>query len=344
MSRLSNLVRIAGSLGGYSCARIICRRQPRVLMYHRFSEEPKLGFASAQAFEKQVKYIKKHYNPMTMAELSTAMFVDGRIPPHAVVLTVDDGYRDFYDVAYPILRRHNVPATFFATSGFVDDRLWLWPDRVAWLLNTAETIECAFTIKDLTFGVGPLDPTSRLAYWRALVEYLLSVDDEEKNGQISVLAERLGIRLPLSAPEGYESVSWDQLRELSQAGIEVGGHTVTHPSLGRVTRTQAEEEIYGCMSELESNLGGAPRTFCYPNGTPSDFQNFLPDIIADAGFVAAAVAFPDARGAFERFAVRRHVGGDAMFQFYKSVSGVELLGQKLRRITLMPALPSRAAN
>lgn len=338
MSRFSEFVRIAGRLGGYSSARLICKMQPRILMYHRFSQDPKPGYASASVFEAQVKYIKRHYNPMTMAALAQAVFVDGRIPFHAVVLTVDDGYRDFYDIAYPILKRYEVPATFFVTSGFVDDRLWLWPDQVHWLIGTAKTIKREFTIGGVGFVTGPLTAAARMAYLKDLTQYLLSISDRKKHDEISKLARYMGAQLPEYAPEGYQPVSWEQLQELNLAGIEVGGHTVTHPSLGRVSREQAEEEIYGCMDELTKHLGDSPRTFCYPNGMPSDFQDFLPEIVADAGFLAATVAFPDARGASDRYALRRHVGGDGMFQFYKGVSGVELLGKKLRREISMPAI------
>lgn len=330
MSLVSRTVRKLGPLGGYALARRLCRKQPRILMYHRFSNPPVKNWTSPAFFEEQVKHIRKHYRPFTLAGLLQYADRHGQMPENAVVITVDDGYRDFYEYAFPILRKHGVPATLFATTGFVDKRLWLWPDKLTWLLNNARQV----TI-DVTFGSTALT-TDRTCeglfeqYWQPLIAHGLSIPDSEKHIFIGSLANALGLKIPDVIPEEFAPISWAQLRELEANGIEVGGHTVTHPTLGQVTEAQAREEIFGCRDELVEQLGAKPRTFCYPNGQPSDFQDFLLPLVEHAGFLGAVTAFPDAKGTTERFAMRRHVGGDDMFQFNKAVSGVELLGHRLR--------------
>ena len=111
MAMLSKLVKTTGPYGLYALARVLCRRQPRILMYHRFSEEPGKGRVSRDVFRGQVEHICRYYNPMTLRDLSHRLFEEGRVPDHALVLTIDDGYRDFYDIAYPILQEYRVPAT-----------------------------------------------------------------------------------------------------------------------------------------------------------------------------------------------------------------------------------------
>lgn len=329
MGLLSKSIRKLGPLGGYQVARQICRNHPRILMYHRFSDPPVKGWASPGFFEQQVRHIRDHYNSYSLIELMNHHREYGHMPSHAVVITVDDGYRDFYEHAFPILKRYGVPATLFATTGFIGRRLWLWPDQITWILDQ-------YTI---TREAGEINENRRRQLWQQFIDYALSLPDEDKNRFISSLACELGITIPAEIPEAFAPLSWDELEEMQNAGIEIGGHTVTHPSLGRVTRAQARDEIFGCLDALNQHLGEADRTFCYPNGQPADFQDFLPELVREAGFLGAVTAFPDAQGVSDSYLMRRHVSGDNMFQFYKAVSGVELLGHRARReYRLKPAL------
>ncbi|BFN14429.1 hypothetical protein MspRI1_24400 [Marinobacter sp. RI1] len=335
MGWLSRPVRTFGPLGGYQVAKHICKHQPRILMYHRFSNPPVTGWASPDYFDRQVKYIKDRYNPYSLVELLQYQREFGKMPPHAVVITVDDGYRDFYDYAFPILRKYNVPATLFATTGFIDGRLWLWPDKITWILERLNYIPNDFLINSLKVKSGPVDDNGRRELWKQWVAHALLVSDEEKHVFIRGLADRLGLVFPDSIPGAFAPLSWNQLHEMQAFGIEIGGHTVTHPSLGRVSPAQARSEIFGCRDVLKEHLGERERTFCYPNGQPSDFNDLLPELVREAGFLGAVTAFPDAVGTRDRYLMRRHVSGDDMFQFHKAVSGVEWLGHVLRREYLL---------
>lgn len=330
MSLVSRTVRKLGPLGGYAVARQLCRKQPRILMYHRFPDSKTSKGNDPGFFEKQVVHIREHYQPFTLAGLIQYAEQHGKLPVHAVVITVDDGYRDFYDYAYPILKKHGVPATLYVTTGFVDGRLWLWPDKVTWLLKNAQQV-----IEDAQFGPVMFHAAQSCEsldddLWQPLIEHGLSIPDYEKHAFISDLATVLGLELPDTVPEEFAAINWKQLKELEAAGIEVGGHTVTHPTLGQVTEAQARDEIFGCRDELIAHLGDKPRTFCYPNGQPSDFQDFLIPLVEQAGYLGAVTAFPDSRGIRDRYAMRRHACGDNEFQFYKAVSGVEYLGHRVR--------------
>lgn len=330
MGLFSKAIRTLGPLGGYQLARQICRKQPRILMYHRFSDPALKGGDGLHFFERQVKHIKARYNTYSLVGLMQYQRDHGRMPPHAVVITVDDGYRDFYQYAYPILKKHQVPATLFATTGFIERRLWLWPDKITWLLSEVTEINKPIVIGDLVSEAGPVNDSTRQVYWKQWIDHALSLPDSEKHDFIDQLAERLGKVFPADIPQAFEPLNWEELAEMQGNGIEIGGHTVTHPSLGRVTEQQAREEIFGCRDALNEHLGQRERTFCYPNGQPSDFQDFLPPLVREAGFMGAVTAFPDARGTQSSYLMRRHASGDDMFQFYKSVSGVEVLGYLLK--------------
>jgi len=332
---VSPLVKFFGKWGGYRLARSLTARQPRMLMYHRFTSadsDRRVKGVSARNFEQQVAFIARHYNPMTVSDMVQGCFGGARLPKHAVAVTVDDGYEDFYHVAWPILKRYKVPATFYVTTGFVDGNLWLWPDQLTWILENAPApAACLTPFIDGTETVRPpTDPEDQERVFGRLVGYLLRIPDGNKHEFLKTLAEHWQICIPEKAPHWARSASWDQLAEMQDEGLEVGGHTVTHPSLSQVSQGQARDEIMGARDALVANLGDAPRSFCYPNGTPEDFVGAQVPLIQQAGFTGAVVAFADAQGQCQRFAMRRHSSSDSVFQFYKAVSGVEYLGHKLR--------------
>lgn len=332
MSRITGFYRWVGPRGLFQLSRLLNRKQPRILMYHRFSVQPQDGFTSAAAFHAQVRHIKRCYNPLTTAQLVRCLFENEPLPPNAVVITVDDGYQDFYTVAFPILQELGVPATLYVTTKFVDQRLWLWPDQVQWLLGQADNGYQGVQLGPITIPAGVLNTSQQRRSWQSLVAYLLTLDDAVKHGQIRRLAEQLGVALPVAAPPEFAAVSWEQLGKLQRAGIEIGGHTRTHPSLGRVDIDQAYDEIAGSHTDLVTHLGQAERTFCYPNGQPEDFSPALKPMVREAGYTGAVLAFPDTLGLRDRYALRRHSSGEGKFQFYKAISGMEYLGKQLRNI------------
>jgi len=332
MSVGSRIVKAAGKCGLYQLARVLTSGQPRILMYHRFAEQSVNGKASKESFRKQVAHIARNYHPMTLENLCN-LFESGKEPPrNTIVISVDDGYRDFYDIAWPVLQEYSVPATLFATTGFISGDLWLWPDKISWLLERAKRNNSAFSWGSFRIEKNALLEDSG-EIWKRLIEFLLSLPDGEKHQVIASLAATWDLEIPTDAPDEYQACTWDQLREMQKSGIEVGGHTVTHPTLGQVSYGQAGREIRECYIQLEEGLGQAPCSFCYPNGMPEDFSSSLMRQVEEGGFRCAVAAFSDTAGMRYRFALRRHSSGNNWFQFCKAVSGVELIGHHLRGTT-----------
>ncbi|MGQ7274713.1 polysaccharide deacetylase family protein [Marinobacter sp. V034] len=314
----------------YQFARYLTRTSPRILMYHRFSKEPRPGFVSEKSFRKQLIYINKYYRPTNLNELSHLLFEGKRVPENTLVITVDDGYRDFHDVAWPLLEEYNIPATLFVTTGFVEGDLWLWPDQVTWLCKNAPNHDIVFETRGLYVSSEDVH-RDYAGVWKRLIGHLLSIPDPEKHNFIRSLASAWKLVLPRQAPVEFQACSWAQLGQMEASGIEIGGHTITHPSLGRVDSVQASHEIVGCRDALDEKLGSRARPFCYPNGEPSDFNPALKAVVEQAGFTCAVTAFADSLEMQDRYALRRHSGSDEPFQFFKSVSGVELMGHRLRK-------------
>ncbi len=321
----SKIIQMLGDLGGYKIARSITRNQPKVLMYHRFSEKKAGLEVSAATFEQQLKIIKHNFNPMTLADLASYREKNLSTPVNAVVITVDDGYRDFYEVAYPLLAHYKIPATFFVTTGFINGDIWLWPDQVDWILTHKQSNE-KVVLAGREFD---LSQPAKVLWW-PIVGHFLQIPDAQRIEALTLLEQRSNIELPKVAPQAYSAVNWTQLAEMQNNGIEIGGHTVNHPSLGAMTTEDARREIFQSYTDITHELGERPRTFCYPNGQPSDYSEDIKNIVRESPYLAAVTAFSDKFNTDLNYAWRRFVGCEDSFQFHKSLFGVEHLGNRIR--------------
>ena len=108
--------------GGLQVARWINRKGFRILTYHRFSRRERL--------DRQCAHLRQNYSLVSMSQAAGRLEDRQPLPENALAVTVDDGYRDFHQVAYPVFHEYGIPVTVYLVSGFVDGEFWLWMDRV----------------------------------------------------------------------------------------------------------------------------------------------------------------------------------------------------------------------
>lgn len=301
------------------------RRVPRILVYHRFGDNPRS--ISARGFERQLQFLKERYNVIHLSRLIAALRGRETVPPHGVVLTVDDGYADFYRVAFPLLRRYELPCTFFVTTGFIEGRMWIWVDKLAWLLAHRDRYPDLHIVDRVVRGGNRID-APRL--WSEILALLRASDADRAECQLSELARQLVLELPERPVAEYEACSWKQLREMEATGfVEVGGHTRTHHILSRLDPAKLPDEIDGCLEDLNANLGERPRSFCYPNGQPADYNKIVRQAVVRSGFTCACTAFYDGQHLEDPYALRRFSSSGDFAQFYKAASALQYWGASL---------------
>ena len=103
-SMKQTLVSFMHGAGAFAPFRRANRHKPLILMYHRFSEKADGISTSARCFIEQLDYLSEHYKIISLSELARHLTSGQPVPPGLAVITIDDGYRDCYDIAYPILR------------------------------------------------------------------------------------------------------------------------------------------------------------------------------------------------------------------------------------------------
>lgn len=320
--RLNQLIyRVSRPFGGLQLARYLSRNHPKILMYHRISKDENGGGIPINQFRRQVEVIKKYFTPMTLKDLMRAHEA-GDIPEHAVVVTFDDGYRDFADIAYPILQEAGVPVTLFITTGFVNGDLWLWPDKIRYAINKT-------TIKNVRFGEFNLSLDSeerKFDVWNEISDYCLSIGNQEKLDLIEKFFVSLGVDYPEDPPDEYKAITWDQLREMERTGLEVGSHSVSHPILTRLNEQQIQFELTQSRNSILGNIGKDPMFFCYPNGQSLDFDDRVKFLVEEAGYKYAVAAFQGVRPLDDRWVIKRYPASGNYPAFEKSIYGFSYLG------------------
>lgn len=280
------ILKFAEALGLLWINRFRNRSQPIVLMYHRIVREPMLPGIDPEIFEQQLAYLKAKFNVISMAQLAEDIR-NQRVKPYSVAITFDDGHGDFYSNAWPLLRKYDLPVTLYVTTDFVDQKCWLWPDLLRYLLmKTQKTSVATQTLGDL-----PLTQDTLLQTWNSIGDYCLTLKAEDRWQFLQKLAKQLDVETGESAKPPFHSVTWDQLREMQDQGLEVGSHTLSHPILSTLTLEQLQEELRSSSTHIKNELGKSPLGICYPNGMAKDISPLVEKVGAEF-YNYGLVAYP----------------------------------------------------
>lgn len=261
-----------------------------ILIYHRVLATPDAlldGTIDAAKFEEQMALLASGFNVLPLRE-AVERLVAGNLPARAACVTFDDGYADNHDVALPILKRLGVPATFFVATGFLDGGR-MWNDTVVEAIRRAT--KPALELAEIGLGPFPLGSTAER---RAAVHALLRAIKHRPPAERAAAVERIAATIGEPLPDDL-MMTREKVRNLHAAGMEIGGHTVTHPILTRIPDEEAESEMAEGKAVLEETIGGPVRLFAYPNGVPA--EDFAPRHVALAKRVGFSAAVTTSWGA-----------------------------------------------
>jgi peptidoglycan/xylan/chitin deacetylase (PgdA/CDA1 family) len=336
------LLGLARMSGTFAVFRAMNRRRILVLTYHRFTDAPCPGRTSAANLAAQLDYLSSHYTVLPLSVVARRLEEGRPLPPATAAITIDDGYSDFYEIAWPELRRRKMPATIFSVTDFVDGNRWIWTDRLPFLLSRTHADQIGVSVASLRVSAELNGESSRRQLARRLNSLLKQQPDEVKDRLIDQIAAQCLVALPGQPPAGNRSCTWEQLREMESSGIEVGSHTVTHPVLTHVTADQLRRELEDSRRRLEDMLGHRVTLFCYPNGA---YNRIVRDAVARAGYRLAVTTDNGLNDTtIDRLAFRRIQNEEEdLSHFLQSTSGFEEAKNALR-YGGGPAGPSRGTS
>lgn len=254
-----------------------------VINYHRVLEasDPLLDSEpDLQTFTWQMALLADCFNVMPLSEGVQALY-EGCLPPRAVCITFDDGYRSTYELAHPVLQQFGLPATVFVTSGHVGTDN-MWNDKIIETIRSYPGRE--LDLRKVDLGVYKVhDTASKKDAIDKLIRNSKYLGTQGRHDLMDELDKLM---------EGQFSVNQmltsDMILQMFKHGFSIGAHTVSHPILARMDDDAARQEITECKSHLETLIGKPIEFFAYPNGKViTDFDERHVSMVRDAGYVAS---------------------------------------------------------
>jgi peptidoglycan/xylan/chitin deacetylase (PgdA/CDA1 family) len=209
--------------------------------------------------------------------------MNGNSVPPTLAITFDDGYRDLFTYAFPVLRKYGIPATIYLIGRCMQTGESPWYDHIFVALD--QTTEGSIEVEldePRQFTLTTSD-SRRKAAWE-IVCYLRTITDLRRRTWCREFEERMNP--PQERLEG-RMLNWHQARSMQTEGICFGAHTMTHPSVAQVEAVNLEEELNTSRRLLEAGLDAPVVDFAYPFGKPSDCLSEGNEALVQCGYRSA---------------------------------------------------------
>jgi peptidoglycan/xylan/chitin deacetylase (PgdA/CDA1 family) len=207
-----------------------------------------------------------------------------------VVLTFDDGYRDNKEFAWPILKRHGAPFTFYVPSAFAEGEGELWWLALEEAIANNNSVEVTLDGHRRLFETVTDDGKSHA--FSEINRHLMAIGTEaEFRTIVHELTTRYAIDMRARCREAC--MGWDEIAAMAADPLTtIGAHTITHPILTKLTDEEARAEMAGGASAIEVHLGQKPVHFSYPVGGPTAASTREFALAAAVGFATAVTTRP----------------------------------------------------
>ena len=284
------LARLSNSVGFTSLLQAMPRRHVLlVLNYHRIGNaeeavyDPGVFSATVDEFDDQVCYLKRHFHMFTLEE---AVAIVNREEPlrTGVLITFDDGYRDNYTQAFPVLRSHGVQGTFFLPTSFVGTSLLPFWDVIAYAIRHSGKEEIVVDYPEAARF--DLKPNSVRRTLRAIMRRCKRLTAADREMFIDALQDACGVRPPRKHGARL-FMNWDEVLEMYAGGMAFGSHTRTHEVLRALSFEKQVDEVRESRRILEEHTRVCIDTLSYPNGRTWTFSNETKRALRESGYRAA---------------------------------------------------------
>lgn len=286
-------------------------RNALILVYHRIDDsslDPWSLSVRQDHFAEHLAVLRRSFYPTSLQQMARELQGDEAVNHKSIIITFDDGYADNLHAALPLLQRFDIPATMFLITGAIGCPEEFWWDELtslllkphplpaqlelsiggrifSWQLSQAtEYSEVDYKLHSGWRAAQP-PPTFRHVLYMQLWQLIHPLPSDSRKKVMNDL--RIWARYPSNSGP-HRILNEEDCIELAQgAGIEIGAHTVNHPSLASLSVALQREEILDSKAQLEKMLNRPIKSFSYPFGKQHDYTPETVALVQDAGFSVA---------------------------------------------------------
>lgn len=316
---------------GHWLASLLARRprRPLIIGYHRVvddfataaeTDNPSMLISRAM-LERHIDWFGRHFRFVSLDEIAAHAESGTPFEEPVAAITFDDGYRDVYEHAYPMLKRKGVPAAVFAVTDVVGGALWQVHDKLYKVVAKAFATwndprrELLGILSDL--GIEADSGMRARVAVKNPSQFVSTLLPELPQSQVGRMISYLEADMGGGLGEVPLTMSWSMLAEMQRAGFTIGSHTRSHVFLPMETPDTIADELAGSKRDLERELGRPVLHFAYPGG---QFTPAVVDASHRAGYRYGYTACPHTDPRYPELTIERlllwegsSVDGDGRF-------------------------------
>lgn len=258
--------------GGHRLLAPLTQGVGAILMLHQVTATERRNFdpngplrISPEFLDQTIRLVRERgFETVSLDEAHRRM-VDGDFERPFIVFTLDDGYRDNLEIAYPIFRKHEVPFCIYVPTSYADHEAELWWLTLEQVIRDVDEVSLKMdgSVRRFTTARDP----EKVQAFHQIYTWLRRIDEDQARGVVRELSRglgRTGTELARSLLMG-----WEELRRIAADPLcTIGAHTVGHYAIAKLSEARARYEMEECLFRLERELGVRPRHFSYPYGSP----------------------------------------------------------------------------
>jgi|APSaa5957512622_1039677.scaffolds.fasta_scaffold16573_3 peptidoglycan/xylan/chitin deacetylase (PgdA/CDA1 family) len=258
-----------------------------ILAYHRiynistnedeFISDIDLISATSKDFEWQVCFLKENFQVTTFREYFNFI----KVHKSAVIITFDDGFKDNYDIAYPILKKHGIPAVFYVSVDYIGTKNHFWFELLVSIIRQIPNLHLSHICGLLGISISD----DRALLQNLALQNMKKIPNTKRLEIIDSIKDFCEKNNILFLDNDAIPMSWDNVKEMSKNGMEIGSHTLSHPILTKLTLKQRDDEISKSKAQLEQKLDSECVSISYPNGSAGDYDEELMNVVKTTGYV-----------------------------------------------------------
>ena len=269
-------------MGGLSLFRWLNRNRLLILLYHGVlpssdggDEYLNYNFIDAKTFQWQMNYLNRHYTILPLTEIVNRIERDFSLPPYSAAVTFDDGFRNNFTVAFPILKEFRIPASIFIATGFIgSENKMLWTERMAYCLKRTKKKMLSIELGKEKISLNLSSEKEREQAANRILGFLKGISKQQREEILKRFFALSGFDVFRTASDDarFRFLNWTEVKTLAKNGIEIGSHTVNHEILSGLSTKEVWHEIIESKQVIEQNVENPCVLFSYPNGGKNDFS------------------------------------------------------------------------